>query len=273
MKNIDIPVFARTWGRLVPRIIEHGLVDGDASWTWPDAPPAQYHRLYLFYRGSAGVHHKNSKIRFRPKTAYLLPAGQPYSMVADGYFCKFYLHLSFGLPPALDPLSSKSIRHVPIPLALNENAVRSMLRKRGILDSQQFFLAVMQLMTPLLDPAALKRFGAALVFEPWKPFMDYLNTTPYENISLGAWIRAQGQSVDGFTKRLKRSLGLTPQGLLTHVFKERTIQLLADPDLRVREIAQQLGFSNEFNFSRFFKKATGYAPQIFRERSRWGCRR
>ena len=39
--------------------------------------------------------------------------------------------------------------------------------------------------------------------------------------------------------------------------------LLLAPDTSVKAVAEQLNFSNEFNFSRFFKRMSGISPQDY----------
>ena len=50
----------------------------------------------------------------------------------------------------------------------------------------------------------------------------------------------------------------------------RANRLLADPELRVSEIAEAVGFSVPANFSRFYRKMTGRSPQEYRD-SLAGC--
>ena len=49
---------------------------------------------------------------------------------------------------------------------------------------------------------------------------------------------------------------------------EQAQRLLADGQATLAQIADSLGFSDQFAFSHFFKRAVGCAPNQFRERSR-----
>lgn len=46
---------------------------------------------------------------------------------------------------------------------------------------------------------------------------------------------------------------------------DRSRQLLADPQLSIKEVAEHLSFSSEFYFSHFFRKNTGMSPSQFRQ--------
>ena len=63
------------------------------------------------------------------------------------------------------------------------------------------------------------------------------------------------------------------QGETLHAFLQRTRldlarRLLSDRRLAIKEVAQQLHFSSEFHFSRFFHRAAGMSPTHFRARCR-----
>jgi AraC-like DNA-binding protein len=41
-------------------------------------------------------------------------------------------------------------------------------------------------------------------------------------------------------------------------------RLLSDPQLQIKEIAAEMGFSSEFYFSTYFRRETGMSPSEFR---------
>jgi AraC-like DNA-binding protein len=49
---------------------------------------------------------------------------------------------------------------------------------------------------------------------------------------------------------------------------EHAQQLLTDPGLSIKQVADQMNFSSEFYFSHFFKKLKGVSPRAFREQQR-----
>lgn len=73
-------------------------------------------------------------------------------------------------------------------------------------------------------------------------------------------------SVDAFSKKIKKRYGKSPSALI----KERVVleakKLLHLTHKTIREIAAELGFEDEFYFSRFFKKTVGVAPAMFRDK-------
>ena len=70
-----------------------------------------------------------------------------------------------------------------------------------------------------------------------------------------------------FSQKFKESMGLGFGEYLAKLRLRRAEQLMANPDLKCREIAELLGFSSQSYFSRFFKKARGCTPEEYRERT------
>src|SRR6266542_4089016 len=66
----------------------------------------------------------------------------------------------------------------------------------------------------------------------------------------------------------RNSTGVTFTEYLTRVRIERVKELLANPNLRISEIAFQAGFQSLTHFNRTFLKLTGESPTEFRQRFR-----
>ncbi|TVQ35474.1 MAG: AraC family transcriptional regulator [Spirochaetaceae bacterium] len=66
-------------------------------------------------------------------------------------------------------------------------------------------------------------------------------------------------------KLFKSKLGRTPVDYINQVRVNRAKELLLRTDLCVKEVAWQTGFSDEFYFSRVFKKLEGQSPRHFKQ--------
>lgn len=63
---------------------------------------------------------------------------------------------------------------------------------------------------------------------------------------------------------MQSSLGMTTKELIDTKKSEQARKLLLETELSLREISEQLGFSEHNNFNRFFKRMEGLCPGIFR---------
>ena len=83
--------------------------------------------------------------------------------------------------------------------------------------------------------------------------------------SLSALSRQLNYSSSALRARFRAATGISMQ---EHVLQGRIARaraLLADTDLPLKAIARQLGYANEFYFSRQFHQRTGVAPGAFRK--------
>lgn len=67
-------------------------------------------------------------------------------------------------------------------------------------------------------------------------------------------------SVSSLTKCFKVDMNCTLKGYINANLIQKSKENLLLKDLSIKEIAFQLGFTDEFYFSRFFKKQTGLPP-------------
>jgi len=69
-----------------------------------------------------------------------------------------------------------------------------------------------------------------------------------------------------YTNLFKRVSGYAPLSYLNHLRMQRAVQLLNTTDLSIKRISDQLGFSDQFYFSRAFRKMHNHSPSEHRRR-------
>jgi AraC-like DNA-binding protein len=73
-----------------------------------------------------------------------------------------------------------------------------------------------------------------------------------------------GMSYSSFREVFRKAMGESPHAYLQQLRLDQARQLLADPELRVKQVARRLGFSSESYFSNFFRKHAGLSASDFR---------
>lgn len=85
-----------------------------------------------------------------------------------------------------------------------------------------------------------------------------------EDLSLGQVARAVNTSTFYFCKIFKKVTGINFTDYLSRVRIEKAKNLLLNPNLRISEIAYEVGFQSLTHFNRVFKKIIGQSPTQYR---------
>lgn len=92
----------------------------------------------------------------------------------------------------------------------------------------------------------------------------FMRRTYREDISVGQLAREAGMSRWQYGAIFKSLTGQTPMDYLTGLRMDRAKELMLDNGARVRDIAERVGFRDEYYFSRRFKQTTGLTPTAYR---------
>ena len=126
----------------------------------------------------------------------------------------------------------------------------------ALIDAQDnTFSPVVEDERPIADDSMLKRV------------MQYVE----ENLSnsdanVGDMAVAAAVSRSGLLRKLKQTMGVTPQELLSEARIKHACQLLRNSDMNVSEIAYLCGFTDPKYFSRCFRQSQGCTPSEYREK-------
>jgi AraC-like DNA-binding protein/ligand-binding sensor protein len=93
---------------------------------------------------------------------------------------------------------------------------------------------------------------------------DYIQEHQTENLRLGHVAKAVNTSTFYFCKMFKKVTGINFTDYVSRVRIEKSKNLLLNPNLRVSEIAFEVGFQSLTHFNRVFKKILGQSPTEYR---------
>jgi AraC-like DNA-binding protein len=93
---------------------------------------------------------------------------------------------------------------------------------------------------------------------------EFIHEHQTEELSLGQVAKAVNTSTFYFCKMFKKVTGINFTDYLSRVRIEKSKNLLLNPNLRVSEIAFEVGFQSLTHFNRVFKKILGQSPTEYR---------
>ncbi|HMJ91788.1 MAG TPA: helix-turn-helix domain-containing protein [Candidatus Acidoferrum sp.] len=93
---------------------------------------------------------------------------------------------------------------------------------------------------------------------------DFIKAHQTEDLSLGQVAKAVNTSTFYFCKMFKKITGLNFTDYLSRIRIENAKNLLLNPNLRISEIAYEVGFQSLTHFNRVFKRIVGESPTEYR---------
>ena len=261
-------------GGLQIRLLVFRRIELDLSWRLDLSSP--FWRLYANNRSGAAMRYKGQLLALHPGRIYLIPPWVRFQTTITRRVTQDYIHFHWnGLPASLQ------CRIFNRPISLPLDSLLSGLCHRwreGFQNAHETAAALPQSQWALaLVHAALATgagrlsreerkicFGWMAASDDLLPALELIDrrlSDPPYNQELAELC---GMSPDYFIRRFRAAVGLTP----ARYGMERRIavaaQKLAGSALSIDEIADALGFTDRFHFSRVFKTSLGLPPAAYR---------
>ncbi len=107
--------------------------------------------------------------------------------------------------------------------------------------------------------------------EIWKPdalflkFLELVRNNFEHNYTLSQFAKMLDTTETKLNELAKLHAGKTAQNVIYGLVTSEAKRLLTYENTTIKEVAYQLGFSDPFYFSNFFKKHTGHSPKTYKE--------
>ena len=109
-------------------------------------------------------------------------------------------------------------------------------------------------------------YGETTVRERVGKSIEFMKGHLREPLKIATLAALVNLSRSHYTTLFKRVTGYAPLSYLNHLRMQRAVQLLNTTDLSIKRISDQLGFSDQFYFSRAFRKMHNHSPSEHRRR-------
>ena len=106
------------------------------------------------------------------------------------------------------------------------------------------------------------------LYERLSPTLKYLREEHPERISLNRMARMSNLSVSRFSTLFHKAMGVSPVHYQMKTRMARAKYILLKTDRTMSEISNELGYKDQFHFSKAFKKESGSSPKLYRLNNR-----
>lgn len=289
--------FAELWGKVKIELLESGVAHLGTEWHNEDVC-SPYSRLYYVISGSGIIRlpkggqnngdggipagslgqeagmpcmaaerpAKAEKKILCPGHIYLIPNGLYYQYYCEDTLDKLYFHINVLMPDGFDlfrgcgkcPEISAGMDRILRAKALYESGKpEDYLRLRG------------EIYSALAELVAAADVSDKLT-HTYSPLLNQLFSVIHRNITCGLTIKELAAqlhvSESTLSKQFKKETGMPLGRYMEQRILGKARQFLVASPASIGEIAAELGFCDQFYFSRYFKERQGETPSAYRRR-------
>lgn len=245
-------------------VLQHGFIDEGEEWHHKGIC-SPFSRLYLILNGQGHLSGSEGDVDLFPGNTYLIPLNTTYTYSSPSRIVKFYIHFRLEFAGGYDLFDGvprcMSVPHEHETVSRIIHLAKSMRVEDCIRCKGELLSTLSQFITMKRETAVRKLSIAS----KYRTVFSYIE----ENIRMGLTLKdvANGAGIpySQLTKNYKKDTGGTLKRFINERLVQKAKELLLFSGMKVKEVAHELSFQDEFYFSRFFKKMTGSSPVEYRK--------
>lgn len=121
-----------------------------------------------------------------------------------------------------------------------------------------------ELASKLIEQMNSEQINSLTDFAEFQTVINHITTHCNARTTIDELAAIYGSTRENFSRRFSAFFNISPKQYLNNAITAKAAQMMFKSSILNKEIADHLGFANEFYFSRFFKKNTGYSPKNFK---------
>jgi AraC-like DNA-binding protein len=246
-------------------IIEHAHYYGDKnSWCYYDMC-SPYNRLYFTLAGDAYIQSNKEKVDLIPGNIYLIPMYSHYNFMCKSNMEQFYIHFRVNVFNGLDLFSDVNIC-MSQPMDISQQLKFTNICKGDKLqDVFKIKSSLYEIIAGYLEN--MQSFSQKYLENAFKymALNQFIQNSCRFSLTQKDVANYVGISESLLIKNFKSDTGITLKNHMYNFILQSAKEKLIITDLSIKEIAYELDFSDEFYFSKFFKKNTELSPREYRK--------
>ena len=264
MKVYQNTSLCESLNRIRLNLLNCGYGEVETTWKGEILNP-DYSRLYYVLDGSADIVTGGTEItRLTPGNWYILPSDMSFHFGCPDTLSHLFFHIKLCDFDGRDLLRCLE-KPVILPAEGEETGMFLNCVKKGNLSDgleirQKILFLVLQM---------VKKEGALLKIADLSPCVEtairYINKKLSMTLSVDEIASVAFVSRSALSKHFKRELGMSVHEYITDRIMFETGQLLTKGNMSVLAISEKYGFSDQFYFSRCFRKKFGISPREYRK--------
>jgi AraC-like DNA-binding protein len=228
------------------------------------------YELHYFISGEGSFRDRGSVFAIRPGTLYLTPPGATHQVVATDALkpVTYYALLldAEGEGEVLGLLEGLGLRRGSFPIGSSQRFFFADLLQKSASGRPELEKAAQHSLLAFLYGLAVGQVGARGSADNAhvEKAIAIMQGAIERSLDLGALCDRIQLSREHFVRIFTERMGMPPMRYYSRLKIEAARAMLSSTNLRVQEIADKLGYGDQFGFARAFRRASGMAPTQYR---------
>lgn len=265
MEIFQVPALQSEVNRLNIQVLDMAYAKLDKRWR-NGGFYTTFTRIYMVRSGSAMIRCEGQEVLLLPGNIYIIPAGVMFEFCCDGEMEKFFYHINvprYNQYDIFDGCKKCIILHnrakeIEKTVAYcQENTVSAAIA----LKEQLYRLVLQAIRAGGIEPGDIENYS-----NPIKIAVSYIHSQLNANLTIEAIAQRVGLTPLALQKHFRQEIGIPLRRYINDQLMIAAEQALWRKNLSVSQISEQLGFCDQFYFSRRFKQHFGISPTAYRKR-------
>ncbi len=223
-----------------------------------------FSRIYYIPDGEGEASVGGERIPLRAGMVYLIPAGLTYDYSCERYMEQLFFHINVILPNGMDlfrgcgRILEKEARDGRI------SRVMTLYRSGSVEDAFRLNGLLLEELGDFLELAGIRQDTG----KRYSALVEQAFRLAQEPVSASHHVRSLAEqlhvSESTLSKRFRQETGMRPGEYLSQLLIDSACSRLIEGEGSIAQIAEELGFSDQFYFARFFKKQMSVTPSGYR---------
>lgn len=218
--------------------------------------------LYYNTQVTAALQYEGRQILLEPNWIYLIP---PHTKAHGTLLSSSFQLILFFLLPAFHLEIKAGIYKAPA----IDIVIDGVNRLSSMTEKDRYGL-IGQLYSSLLITYTLSRLDITLaqraqIDHRIQNAVTYMNRFYTQNIAIGHMAKTRNMTREAFSRLFKKEMGRSPFDYISNLRMSKARLLLHSSTQPIKSVAQLVGYSDQYYFSRLFKKHHGLSPKAYRK--------
>ena len=259
--------FLTLWKSLRLEVADSGLAQVDTTWNMVNVC-SPYSRLYFISHGGGILTLRGREIPLKEGCVYLIPAGLLYNYRCDASMEQLYFHVNITQVNGMDLFYGCDTVYEHDAPAEDLEKVLALYRSQRMEDAFLLQGLLWEELGRFIQMADLQEAQTKI----YSGMVEQVFRLAQNPVSAGNHVRSLADrlhvSESTLSKRFRAETGMSPGVYLEQLVIQKACRLLIEEDKSMAQIAEELDFSDQFYFTKYFKRKMHMPPSAYRRQMR-----